>query len=373
VREIAMETQKGIEVQGQEPKAWPKVAIIVLNWNGWRCTIEGLGSVLKLTYPNYLSIIVDNGSCDDSVEKIKAWARKSLGEGYALVEYSRTAALEGGEASKEEALKVASPKARMVLIRNDENLGFTGGCNVAIRYSLQREYPADYVFLLNNDAKAEKDCLMHLIAVDQRVNAGIVGAVIMDEQGKQILFARAVPFPLMHQFLPPIARWYMRPPPAENNFWTSRRVNGAAMLIRKDVLSAVYAQTGRYLNTDLFIYGDEMDFCFVAQKAGFKSVIAKNAVVYHKVAVDLGGSFSPLPYYYSTRNCVLLANNLLTLRWKILFHLFYSPLKLGHALIRCFHRQPSVAKAIICGLVDGYRGVTGQWKRRDREVLKESI
>ena len=344
----------------------PKVSIIILNWNGWRDTIECLQSLQRLTYPNYQVIVVDNGSTDDSVERIKAWANENLGEGHLVVEYTKGDTPAGRKEAREDTFEVVPPKARMVLIRNEENLGFTGGCNVAIRYSLQREYPTDYVFLLNNDAKAEKDCLMHLIEVDQRVNAGIVGAVIMDEQGKQILFARADPFPLMHQFLHPIARWYMRPPPAENNFWTSRRVHGAAMLIRKDVLSAVYAQTGRYLNTDLFMYGDEMDFCFVAQKAGFKSVIAKNAIVYHKGAVDLGGSFSPLPCYYSTRNCVLLANNLLTLRWKILFHLFYLPLKLGHALIRCFHRQPSVAKAIIYGLVDGHRGVTGRWKRRDR-------
>jgi len=47
-----------------------KVAIIILNWNGWEDTIECLESVFRNTYPNYQVIVLDNGSTDDSVEKI---------------------------------------------------------------------------------------------------------------------------------------------------------------------------------------------------------------------------------------------------------------------------------------------------------------
>lgn len=49
----------------------PKVAIIILNWNGWRDTIECLESLYQIDYPNYDVIIVDNSSEDDSVDKIK--------------------------------------------------------------------------------------------------------------------------------------------------------------------------------------------------------------------------------------------------------------------------------------------------------------
>ena len=43
----------------------PLVAISILNWNGWRDTLECLESVRRLDYPNYLAIVVDNGSWDD--------------------------------------------------------------------------------------------------------------------------------------------------------------------------------------------------------------------------------------------------------------------------------------------------------------------
>jgi len=48
---------------------YPKVSIIILNWNGWEDTIECLESLYQITYPNYDVIVVDNGSEDESVDK----------------------------------------------------------------------------------------------------------------------------------------------------------------------------------------------------------------------------------------------------------------------------------------------------------------
>jgi len=53
---------------------YPKVAIIILNYTGWKDTIECLESVLRNDYPNYQVIVVDNGSPNNSMEYIKAWA-----------------------------------------------------------------------------------------------------------------------------------------------------------------------------------------------------------------------------------------------------------------------------------------------------------
>jgi len=60
---------------------FPKVAIIILNWNGWKDTIKCLESVFRIDYPNYQVIVVDNGSTDDSVEHIrKSYPRVKLFE-----------------------------------------------------------------------------------------------------------------------------------------------------------------------------------------------------------------------------------------------------------------------------------------------------
>ena len=69
-----METCQVIQSQQQKHKNWPKVAIIILNYNGWKDIIEYLESVLRNDYSNYQVIVIDNGSPNNSMEYIKAWA-----------------------------------------------------------------------------------------------------------------------------------------------------------------------------------------------------------------------------------------------------------------------------------------------------------
>src|SRR3989344_2445038 len=98
----------------------PKVSIIILNWNGWKDTIECIDSIKKISYPNYEIIVVDNASRGDDVNilKNKFW------------DFIR-------------------------LIKNKENYGFAKGNNIAIKQVL-KENKSDYVLLLNNLKKIKK-------------------------------------------------------------------------------------------------------------------------------------------------------------------------------------------------------------------------
>ena len=51
-----------------------KVYIILVNYNGWKDTLECLESILKNDYTNYQIIVVDNNSSDDSMSYIINWA-----------------------------------------------------------------------------------------------------------------------------------------------------------------------------------------------------------------------------------------------------------------------------------------------------------
>ena len=55
-----------------------RVAIIILNWNGWEDTIECLESLYQINYPNYNVILVDNASSDESLKKIKEYAEGKI-------------------------------------------------------------------------------------------------------------------------------------------------------------------------------------------------------------------------------------------------------------------------------------------------------
>src|SRR5215469_17310496 len=55
-----------------EPKSHPEVTCVVLNWNGWADTIECLDALKECSCPHLTIVVVDNGSTDDSVARIKA-------------------------------------------------------------------------------------------------------------------------------------------------------------------------------------------------------------------------------------------------------------------------------------------------------------
>src|SRR5258708_35646532 len=91
----------------------PKVSIVILNWNSYEVTRDCFLSLRKLAYPNFEVVLVDNGSIDSSAEK----------------------------------LAQEFPETRV--IKNDQNLGFTGGDKKWMRGSLRPG--TDHLFLRYND------------------------------------------------------------------------------------------------------------------------------------------------------------------------------------------------------------------------------
>ncbi|HLW19003.1 MAG TPA: glycosyltransferase family 2 protein [Cyclobacteriaceae bacterium] len=106
------------------------VAIILLNWNGFDFTKACLESLRKISYPHYQVILVDNGSTDDSLNKLKGLFPE------------------------------------VVFLTSSINLGFTGGNNLGISHALEKGF--QFVLLLNNDTLVEEDFLepmvRHLLA-----------------------------------------------------------------------------------------------------------------------------------------------------------------------------------------------------------------
>ena len=240
----------------KDSKDLPFVVIVSVNWNGWRDTLECLESVRRLDYPNYLMIVVDNASRDDSLARIREWAEKK--EGYLLVEYPETVARAGGEVVQEQALTAALPASRAVLIRSAVNAAITGGGNLAIEYALRRDQPVDYVFMLENDAKAEKRTLSHLVEVARKENAGIVGGVILDWKTGQIQYAERTT--LLRWFFRPLVNYDLPLPAKEVDYWPSAGVSGPSMLIRRDVLDTLYASIGHHIPSDLFRGGGSLSY-----------------------------------------------------------------------------------------------------------------
>ncbi len=154
----------------------PKVFIVILNWNGWRDTLECLESNYRSSYPQFEVVLVDNGSSDGSLEKIRAWAAE---RGVAV---KADLDLNGSRAYPVFTFR---PRA-LTLIETGRNLGFSGGNNRGLEYALANG--AEFIFLLNNDTIVEKGALARLVAAlesDETIGAayglvvGVDGAMLV--------------------------------------------------------------------------------------------------------------------------------------------------------------------------------------------------
>ncbi|RKX22394.1 MAG: glycosyltransferase family 2 protein, partial [Candidatus Zixiibacteriota bacterium] len=152
------------------------ISIIILNYNGWKDTIECLESVLKIKYPTYSIILVDNNSTDNSVEKIHKWASGKLNAHVSNNETIKKCVLPYiDKPIKINCLDYLSNteefvynqkiqkinNSQIVLIHSDKNLGYAGGNNIALKYSLKYK-SADYFWILNNDVVVDPDALSAL-------------------------------------------------------------------------------------------------------------------------------------------------------------------------------------------------------------------
>jgi len=132
----------------------PKVSIVVLNWNAWQDSIECLESLYQINYPNYEIILVDNGSTDKSLQKIREYAKGALKVNSAFFSYNpRDKPITIAECTKEESEssvsregRFRSTKKQLIIIKNDQNYGYAEGNNIGIRLALARE--SNYVLLL---------------------------------------------------------------------------------------------------------------------------------------------------------------------------------------------------------------------------------
>ena len=175
----------------------PKISIIILNWNGWEDTIECLESLYRITYPNYDAIVVDNGSEDESIEKIKGYVDGEIkaeskffeydpgNKPIKIIEYTREEAEAGVREKKEIADSPLNRK--LILIKNESNYGFTKGNNIAMRYALKALNP-DYILLLNNDTVVDEEFLGELVKVAEiDKNIGICAAKILKMHNPKII------------------------------------------------------------------------------------------------------------------------------------------------------------------------------------------
>lgn len=288
---------------------YPKVYIIILNYNGWADTIECLESVFKNNYPNFQIILIDNNSSDNSVEHIKAWAEGRLDVfvppekplrqlsfpprtkpfPYQLIDADNLAAASNPPSS----LPQAHPSAEtlpLIFIRSKENSGFAAGNNLGIRYALTKNDFA-YTWLLNNDTVIAEDALLKIVEKAESVpGIGITGSKLMLYHSPGEIQAMGAKINKFFGWTKAITE--------EKELHRLEDIIGASFLISKNCTDKI-----GLLPEEYFLYHEETDYCLNARGNGFKLALATDSVVYHKLGVSTENLRKD---YYSLRNTLYL-------------------------------------------------------------------
>lgn len=345
--------------ESRNDSAGPLVAISILNWNGWRNTIECLDSVYRQNYSQFLPVVVDNGSWDGSMERIRRWAVERLGKDAAIVEYDRESALSGGNREEESRLDASKPGKRLVLVRSQENLGWAGGSNLVAAYALARR-AVRFVFFLNNDAILDPGTLSILVEGGSNFRKVILAPC------EKINSANVMPERLsLFRFL--FAPLVSPGCPAQDveGVLESGVVSGMAMLVSREVLEDPLRTESECFSSRIFLYWEDHLFCHLAWKRGSEVGTVRGAVVRHKGSASSGGYLGPLLFYYRERGKIFAANAALPVGLRILFH-FVNPWLCAARAAKYARANPECAKAALWGLADGLRGVGGKWRDHDR-------
>ncbi len=252
----------------------PLVYISIVNWNARQLTLNCLGSLQQLDYPNYRIILVDNHSTDGTIE----------------------------------AVRQSFPETE--ILAADENLGFAGGHQIAVTHALAQQ--ADLIWLLNTDAETEPDALTQLVGAYREHGDHIYGSVILKGKNDPVVEAG-----YMWQ-----TKEYGDPKQALDHNYTGTRyadalkhqagileigsIAGSSFMIPVNLIR----QYG-FMDPSYFLYMEELDYCLRLKTHGIKSFLVPGSVIYHqgKGSTQDNPKLQQLVLYYRRRNFIRIAKN----------------------------------------------------------------
>lgn len=293
------------------PSTLPRVAAVVVNYNGKEVTLQAVESLRQMTYPNFDLVVLDNASTDGSPE----------------------------------ALAQAYPDLKQ--LRVEVNKGSSSGYAAGFRWAFENGY--DYVLLLNNDIEVLPDMLDRLVEVaesDPRI--GVVGPKCYFHGDRQRLWSAGG----ILRFRESITR--------ERGYGEIDRgqydrndevdyINGCAILIKRSA-----GEAAGVWDPIFFICVDDADFCTRVKQKGFRCVYVHRAVLYHMVSYTTGG-YTPGRNFLFGRSSALYARRYAR-PWNWLTFFAFSTAAFGVAFLRELRKgNQAAAVAKLKGIREGLK------------------
>jgi GT2 family glycosyltransferase len=227
-------------------KSQPGVSIAIVTWNSAKEIAECLEPLQELP-ENWEVWVADNASTDDTVKIVR------------------------------------NDFPSVKVIANFDNRGFAEACNQIVNATSR-----EFVLFLNPDSVASKDGLEKALAeIAGNKEIGVLGVKLLDEKG--VLQKSCYKFPTVSNSLIEKSGFYRLL--SENkkrdyllgdffDHQASREVDwlyGAFMLARREAVE----KTGG-VPEDYFLFAEDLDFCYLIKRAGYKIRFFAGAEIVHK-------------------------------------------------------------------------------------------
>ena len=273
----------------------PKVAVVILNWNGKNFLQQFLPSVIKNSNEHTEIIVADNASTDDSISFLKEFY----------------------------------PDVKIILL--EKNYGFAKGYNEALK-----KVDSDYFVLLNSDAEVSEgwiEPMVELLESDSSIAA--CQPKVLSYQEKNVFDYAGAAGGWLDKFGYPFAKGRVFDYCEEDKgqydqqepiFWAS----GAAMFIR----AAAFHEVNGF-DEYFFAHQEEIDLCWRLQLAGYQVYSCPTAKIYHVGGGTLPKGNSRKTYLNFRNNLVMISKNMPLMQkiWKIPFRIILNAISACKGLL----------------------------------------
>jgi GT2 family glycosyltransferase len=314
------------------PDAQPascSVLISILNWNSADVTLQCLESIAAMRPETGVAlsvVVIDNGSREDDYQRLQQGVQRR----------------------------------GITLLRQDANLGFAGGHNLAIRMAMVQR--ADFIWLVNSDAVIDPACLGQLVALmASRPDCGAASPMVValdDDAEIDFCGARHDWSRLETERARSVEQAHGWEHETPDTMWAS----GTVVMYRM----AALRQIGM-LDDKLFAYYEDNDIGARLAQAGWRSLVAFDARARHlRYVYDLHHR-PPYYFYLMTRNSILFWRKHTPAPFRRCIRLRLLDRSLFLANILFAKSQHEKARACMLGALDGMLGRGGP-PRLERRV-----
>ncbi len=299
-----------------------KICYVILNYNSFDDTKDCLISLLNQTVKSFDILIIDNDSSDNSLQGLQT-------------EFSD-----------------------LIFIKNEKNFGFSGGCNIGIKFCVDNGY--EYVFLLNNDCIAHPKLTENIysyIKLNHNVSL-LTGKIFYKDFPNRLWYAggkidylrlKGIHFQLNKNHDKDFEVGKIKP---DNISF----ISGCMMLIKSDVFTKI-----GLLDNYFFANYEDVDFCIRANSVGLTMNYLSDAIIWHKVSPNFISNnrlirFTPFLYYLKARNKTYLIKKYAKVYSIIYLILFNTPKLIKYILGFTVLLKFKEFKYLLLGFYDGLLG-----------------